>query len=258
MNKVLLAVKVMKMCFIWALFFCAPLNADVLFTDSFDGSAIDSSKWDVITSPYTPAGTTGAVYVNGGNVVLVNRGTIITKSEFTLSYELTGRFRIDGNIDRFGIFLRTTGTSTNPWKDQDNGVFINFQQEKINDPNQAWIGITEWSVGGLLYPTAPYTNDSNCHNSILTTVDADIPSNTWLNFKITDDGSNVSVYLSDLDNALLSASTTFAPGSRIAFNNGYSNNQVSIDSIVIVPEPSSFSLLALGGLALAFKKRRQA
>jgi len=227
-----------------------------LFVDNFDGSAIDSSKWDVITSPYTPAGTTGAVYVSGGNAFLVNRGTIITKSEFTSPYELTGRFRIETNRDRFAIFLRTIGTSTNPWKDQDNGIFINFQGETWNNPNQAWIGISEWSVGGLIDLTAPYTNDSNCHLNQLASIDANIPSNTWLNFKITDDGNHLSVYLNDLDNALLSASTTFAPGSRIAFNNGYGNCQASIDSILVVPEPSSLSLLVLGGVVVALRRRR--
>ena len=230
-----------------ALLLCGSLHGQVLLTDTFDGSVIDSSKWSVLTSQYTPAGTAGAVYVSGGNAVLVNRGTIITKSEFRSSYELTGRFRIDGNIDRFGVWLRTTGTSTNPWKDQDNGVFINFQQETFGDTSRQWIGLNEWSVGGELNITAPYTSDNNCYLKELTNVSANIPSNAWLNFKIRDDGNNVSVYLNDLDNALFSVSTRFTPGSKVAFNNGYSNNQVSIDSITIVPETSSLAILALVG-----------
>jgi len=230
--------------------------SQVIFSDDFGGSVLDSSKWDVVTSPLTPAGTTGAVYVSGGYAVLVNRGTIITKSEFSSSIDLTGRFRIDSNYDVFSVFLRTTGSSTNPWKSQDNGIFINFQQDTYGDFSQRWIGISEWSVGGLLNPTAAYTNDQNVHSSLLNSASVWIPGNTWLDFRITDDGDNVSVYFGNLDNPIVSASSNLAPGSHIAFNNGYSDNQVSIDSITIVPEPSSLSLLLAGGLVALSRRRK--
>ena len=239
------------------LFIAFNLQAQTLLNDNFDGSTLNGALWDTFTSSLTPAGTTGAVYLSNGNLILVNRGTIITKQAFNTPFDISSNFRIEGNYDRVGIFLRTTGSSTNPWKDQDNGIFINFQQDTYGDFSKRWIGIAEWSVGGLNNLTGGYTNDPNTYYKQLATTSANIPSNTLLNYRITDDGYNIAVYLGNLTTPILTASTSFSPGNRVAFNNGYSGNQISIDSIQIVPEPSALSLLAVGLGGLAMMRRRR-
>ena len=104
--------------------------------------------------------------------------------------------------------------------------------------------------------TGVYTNDPNTYYNQLATTSANIPSYTSLNYRITDDGYNIAVYLENLSTPILTASTSFAPGNRIAFNNGYSHNQISIDSIQIVPEPSALSLLVVG-LGVVLRRRRR-
>ena len=238
------------------LFISFNLQAETLLNDNFNGSTLNGALWDTFTSSLTPAGTSGAVYLSNGNLILVNRGTIITKQGFDTTFDLSGNFRIEGNYDRVSIYLRTTGASTNPWKDQDNGIFINFQQDTYGDFSKRWIGIAEWSVGGLNNLTGVYTNDPNTYYNQLATTSANIPSYTSLNYRITDDGYNIAVYLENLSTPILTASTSFAPGNRIAFNNGYSHNQISIDSIQIVPEPSALSLLVVG-LGVVLRRRRR-
>ena len=246
----------MKLLFFVFISIFSSLQAQSLLNDNFESSALNGSLWDTFTSPLTPAGTSGAVYLSNGNLVLVNRGTIITKQGFNTPFDLNSNFRIEGNYDRVGIYLRTTGASTNPWKDQDNGIFINFQQDTYGDFSKRWIGIAEWSVGGLNDLTGAYTNDSNTYYNQLATTPANIPSNTLLNYRITDDGYNIAVYLENLSTPILTASTSFAPGNKIAFNNGYSGNQIAIDSVEIIPETSAVSLLDVG-LGVLFRRSRK-
>jgi len=243
-----------RIALILTLILSASLRADVVLTDTFNGSVLDNTKWDIYTSPSTPAGTAGSVTIANGAVTLANRGTIITKQEFSNGFDLVGRFRFDGVSDRFMVFTRTTGTSTNPWKDQDNGIFYNFQQ----DVGQ--VGISEWTVGGLSNLGNPYTSDANCWLNQLASAPAYLPSNEWLDFRITDNGSMVALYLGDLIHPVVTAASTFNPGKHISFNNSYNPGQVvSMDSVAVasVPEPSSLSLLTMGGVLVALGRRRK-
>ena len=236
------------------------LEADVLLTDAFNGSQLDDSKWNTFTSPSTPAGTSGSVSVGNDVVTLAHRGTLITKQDFLGGVDIVGRFRIDGPTERFMVWTRTTGASTNPWVDQDNGVYFLFQQETYGDTSNHWLGIGEWSVGGLNDPTGSYTSDQNCFNSeIATKHNLFIPSNEWIDFRVTDDGYSVALYLNDLLTPALTAASLFTAGNHISFNNGYGpGNAVSIDSIIVnsVPEPSALSLLAVG-LGVLFRRSRK-
>jgi hypothetical protein len=245
---------VLNITLVLLLAFSASLKADFVLTETFDGSVLDHTKWDIYTSPSTPAGTAGSVSVANGTATLANRGTIITKQEFSNGFDLVGRFRFDGVTDRFMVFTRSTGASTNPWKDQDNGIFYNFQQDS------GQVGISEWTVGGLSNPGNAYTSDANCWLNALSSAPAYLPSNEWIDFRITDNGSMVALYLGDLANPIVTATTVLSPGNRISFNNSYNPGQVvSIDSVTVasVPEPSALSLLVigLGGLAMIRSRR---
>jgi hypothetical protein len=223
-----------------------------LLTDSFNGVSLDTNIWNVFEPSTTAGGGVGSVTLSSGAVVLNSRGTLTTKQDFPFGLDIYGRFRFDGTTDRFMVWTRTTGASTNPWSDRDNGIYFRFQQ------NSSSIGIAEWSVGGISNLTGPYINDPSVYHNELGTVGANLPSRTWLEFRIKDTGNQVELYLGDLLNPKIIATSTFSPGSRVSFNNGYNPGQtVSIDNVTIsVPEPSSFSLLAGGAVLMAGRRRR--
>jgi len=86
---------------------------------------------------------------------------------------------------------------------------------------------------------------------------------TYYSFRITDDGSHITLYMSDLNNPLLSANDTYSLGGWVGFYDretfgGYNQNPgISLDAITIaVPEPSTFVLLGFGIAALVVARRR--
>jgi hypothetical protein len=226
-----------------------------IVTDTFDGPILDSSKWDEYTPANTLAWTSSSVYVSNGNLTLVNRGTISTKQSFETGFDIIGKFRFEANTDRFIIWTRTTGTpSTNPWKEVDAGIAFIFQQDASS------ISIGEWTVGGLSNPTGVYSTDANCYYYNLASDTATLPNNTWLEFRVTDDGYNLAFYLNDLSIPQLTAVSSLTPGAKASFNNSYDNNQVSIDYITItssVPEPSTYALFGIGAIGMLMVMRRK-
>jgi hypothetical protein len=181
---------------------------------------------------------------------------VSTKQAFADGFDIIGKFRFDLNTDRFIVWTRTTGTpSTNPWKDVDSGSAFIFQQDG------SIVSIGEWAVGGLANPAGVYTTDANCYYNDLTNKSATLPSLTWLDFRVTDDGYNLAFYINDLTTPQLTAVSSLTPGDKASFNNGYNDNQVSLDSITItdaIPEPSTYALLLLSGAAslVALKRRK--
>lgn len=225
-------------------------NAQIL-TDSFAGTTLNASKWSVYEPASTAGGGSGTVRVNSGNVVLTSRGTLITNQEFLGEVDITGRFRFDGAADRFMVWTRTTGSSTNPWSDQDNGINFRFQQ----DVSQ--VGIGEWFVGGLSNPAGAYLNNSQIYYSDLAVASTSLPGGVWLDFRVRDTGSQVELYLGNLSVPMISATTSLRAGYKVSFNNSYNPDQVvSIDSLTIVPEPSTLALVLFSGVLASNCRRR--
>lgn len=202
-----------------------------ILTDEFNSSVIDSSKWFTINRA-----DGAAVSESGGSGILHNRGTLVSLQNFT-SYDITGRFRFTGSgPDRFIAWTRTQGTSTNPYSDLDDGIVFRFQQDVSK------VGIDVWN----------YFGNSNI---ILAEAPVSIPSNTWFDYRVTDDGTNVALYFNDLITPLITGTTSFAIGNKIAFNNSWNNATVEMDYIHVVPEPSAFLLIAMGLLGISCSRK---
>ena len=58
--------------------------SQTLFNETFDGTSVDSSKWEV----YLPFGSS-SVGVQSGAFRSINRGTIVTKQDFNSPYILS-------------------------------------------------------------------------------------------------------------------------------------------------------------------------
>lgn len=208
----------------------AAANAQLLF-DDFNDTAIDSSKWSTITRA---AGA--SVSESGGSAKLHNRGTLISLQNFT-TYDITGRFQFTGSgSDRFIAWTRTSGISTNVHSDLDDGVVFRFQQDISK------VGIDVWN--------SPV-------NQTLAEAPVSLPNNTWFNYRVTDDSTNVALYFNDLNTPAITASTNFISGNKAAFNNALFDVTTEMDYVQIVPEPTSSAfLLVSASFMLSVRRRR--
>jgi len=211
-----------------------------LLQDSFDGNSLDVSKWNTLL-PYSDS----VVSVQDGLLRSISRGSVVTQSEFSDQISgpimISGSFRLANAYSVFEVWLRSDGIlipGTYGWV---GGINVGF-----------WSSPNEWSTPGLKIGYSDSTpnifTDSITFN----------PDQVY-NFNITDGGSWISVDVDGVRRATLL--TQFSTGDKVALM-GRQNlfgqvGQVDVFGLQIVPEPSSLSLLALGGLALAFKKRRQ-
>jgi len=218
-------------------------------TDFFNGSSLDTTKWTAST-PFSDS----SVSVSGGNLILDNRGRLLSKAGFDEPIDLTMGFQITGNIhESFKVFLRTDGVSTNAPGEFDRGIFASFRIQ--SDTGQASGNITlsqqnhPFSLGMLA--TGTYALALNQTNVI----------------RLTDDGYNVSLYINDLANPFLSYSIADSFGNQIGFFNregtgagsGISaGSQVRVDFVSItsnVPERGS-TLIMLGMTVLGLVAAR--
>ncbi|MEI6702438.1 MAG: PEP-CTERM sorting domain-containing protein [Deltaproteobacteria bacterium] len=218
-----------------------------LLNDQFNDSQIDPSTW-LMFAPFSDSSMTES----GGNAVFTNRGRLLTINSFPTNIDITGRFEFTGNThDQFYIVTRTDGTATNPWGGIDNGIGFAFaiQNDSNNTSNNIGIARMDWPSGG----------------AVLTTGTFSLSLNTFYDFRITDDGTNVALYISDLSNPFLTASDSTVFGDKIAMFNREgagggslisAGSVTQLDYVQIVPEPSSLLLLAATtGVMFVFRRR---
>ena len=224
----------MKKFFIAALLCSASLKADVLLTDSFDGSSIDSTKW----TAYRPQGGS-QVFESGGNLVMQMRGGVDSVMALPNELQVEGGFRFTGYEDHFAVVLRSDLSIANGYYEK-TGIRVSFQD------NSQTLRIQELGSG--------------INNEIAFTFYT-LNRNTDYTFKIVDQNNTVSLYLNGDSSPLVQATTFFRPGSFISFydrENPGNETQLQYVAVSSIPEPSSLSLLALGGAVVALGRRKRA
>jgi hypothetical protein len=227
--------------------FTPHVTAALVF-DDFNGVPIDTGLWQTST-PFGDSSITSSE----GNAVFINRGRLLSVSGFPSSIDVTGRFTITGSVhDQFKILTRTDGVSTNPWGEFDIG--INFYFSNQND-----VGSTTDNIGIVRngYPGSSATLASGTFG---------IDLNTAYDFRITDDGTNLALYINNLTTPVLTAADPTVIGNRIGIYNreGSSGGSslsdgsvVKLDYLQAVPEPSQAIFGALSTIALLLRRSRE-
>jgi hypothetical protein len=212
-----------------------------LLSDSFDDAILDSAKWDTLL----PFGNS-SISVQNGILTSVNSGKILPKISVTGPITISGNFNLKSRSSAFQVSLRTDGQvpQNNPYGVL-NGIQVGFlHDDTTGTGNQSsLIWVHEWGA--------------NYERSVATNYLAPVGLNVFENFAIIDDGSQISVFLNGVQ--VISALTNFSHGTKLGFAGRESLagvSQTEIGEIQIVPEPSSLSLLALGAVVVALRKKR--
>lgn len=200
------------------------INSNSQIFDDFNDGTIDSSKWQAL-APLPDSQMTET----GGNAVFFQRGILITQQDVPTAYEITGRFAfLGGTYDQFQINLRSDATLLSPHFNFTNNIYVCFNRrasdsvggEGVSNLNLAAGYSTQPAFGSFLFVTGQFYD-----------------------FKITDDGYTIAVFLENMLNRVVSVNTTERTGNKIGIENrGYVpwfatyDNQVALDYISIVPE----------------------
>ena len=204
--------------------------SQVLLTDNFEGSSVDTTKWNVsfLTWANDPA-----VQQTNGQVDLINGAALLSNTTFSSPYEVYGNFINYKSSDMFRVLLRTDGSNNGSWFDSLEVFFSSegsiFIAEPLRFISATWIG-----SGYNISPNQEHT------------------------FKILDDGSSLAIWLDGT--FVVKHESNFSKGSQIGFqargNTIETQKSSLLDVQVSVPEPSSFSLLLAGGVVLIAGRRR--
>jgi len=202
----------------------------VFFEDSFGGTAVDTSKWDVFL-PYDSS----SIEIMNGSLQSVNRGQIITKQEINAPCIISGKFTTSYVDDLIEICIRSSGDNLGQAQyGALDGLAIDF-----------WMaGFVSFGKNGIM----EIADSREAYN---------FNPNQIYSFKIIDTGNSVSV---EINNALVkSIDTSYSTGSKIGIYSSQAGGVVLFSDIKVsgVPEPSALSLLAvgLGGLAIVRRRR---
>lgn len=239
--------------FIPVLVLCAitcSAHAQIL-QDDFNGSAINTSLWNTST-PFSDS----SIMESGGYAVFQNRGRLSTVPPIPLVLDITGSFAFVGNIhDSFQIDTRTDGTSVDQYGGFNSCVQFGFTIQ--NDLGQTTSNIA------IAVNISGDTNYVQVGRGTYA-----LALDTFYNFRITDDGTNVALYIGNLTTPLLTGSTSLLTGdgnnsvgmcNREGTGGGSSisaGSIVDLDQITIVPEPSTIALVtgALSCLLVASRR----
>lgn len=211
--------------------------------DNFEDGFIDPALWQV-GAPFSDS----ALFESGGYAVFQNRGRLLTASDLSEALDIQGRFRFIGNEhDNFTVALRTDGAATVPHGSFDRGIFVEFVIQ--NDAGDRSKNIF---VNVLNQDFAPHIP--------LGSVGYPIILNYFVDFRITDDGTTISVYADDLIYPALVVSDSTDFGNKLGFFNrkgAGAGSVISAGSIVeldfvrvnSVPDGAEYAeLLAMGFL----------
>jgi len=153
------------------------------------------------------------VIESGSTLKLYQRGILVSVEAFS-DLDVRGKFRFSGNSDdRLVVSTRSSGTYlSNPYNDLDNGITFIFQRP-----------IDSIEIGAYSYPGV---------STQLAIGTAPLPLNTWIDFRVRDDGFHLELYVHDLDTPALTATSSLSFGQRLAFSNReYTSCQTEIDYV---------------------------
>lgn len=213
-----------------------------LLNDDFNDGNINPALWQTFT-PFSDS----SVLEAGGQLVFQNRGRVLTAMSFGSTVDLRGRFAFTGSsYDSFEVNLRANYNSQFGFT---RGISASFriQEDTGNLLNNVAINDTASVVGGTIgVATFP------------------ISHGTFYDFRFTDDGTHLALYVSDLGSPLLAVTYTMSYGNWIGLGNREgagggsfisAGSEVRLDSISLVPEPTSPTILLIGASGILFRRR---
>lgn len=167
---------------------CSLANAQVIH-DSFGGSTINPDLWTIKTPFYN-----SRVIPGNGCVITAGRGILATNMDISGPYEVSGKFAMLDDAEIFCVCLRSNLETTSDCAEC-YGIHISFQ----NDGKE--IQIEQWTPdnGMLMLNRAPFP----------------LRKNKEFSFSIKDTNDSLSVYVDD--SLVLTISTSYRAGKRIAF-----------------------------------------
>lgn len=223
-------------------------NATVILSDHFNGNAVNTSIW----TPSAPL-SDSQMSVSGGTANFFQRGILVTNNPLPNAIDITGRFAFTGgSYDQFQINLRSDGVLLSPHYNFQNNIYVGFNRRGGDDGNKT--GLNNLTLAAGINTPGVLGNFT-------------FQDNVFYDFRILDTGTNISVFIGDLNSPLLSVNTTERTGNFLGIENrGYVpwfptyDNAVKLDFIQInsVPDGGSamgFLVLALIGIGSARTRR---
>lgn len=162
------------------------------FQDSFDGSSLDGSKWNVVL-PFSDS----VVSLSDGALNSKNRGGVITTSEFLSPYEVSGTFINNNARSVFIVTLRSDGSSDTDIYKGLRGLSVSFWADNAFPNNRIAISTSQGA------PAVWETNFT-------------LTSGTSMSYRILDYGNKISLEVNDT--FITEYTTSFALGGKIGLS----------------------------------------
>jgi len=215
--------------------------------DEFNDGSINASVWKT----FYPSFGNSALTAGGGVMTFQNGAFLTTVNQFN-NPTVSGRFSFAGwAYDRLKVIIRSNGSSIDSnWQTPISGIGIQFTPSSNPDYGSSKT-IQFWD----------FTTATQLASAAVT-----INMNTFYDFRIVDNGNLISVFLNNSVTPDFTYATNLNYGSYVQIGNreqaagfGPPPYYVQLDTISVsasVPEPSSLSLLLLGGAVITAARRR--
>lgn len=197
--------------------------------DDFADTSINTSIW----TPSTPF-SDSSITETGGNAVFENRGRLLSVAALPQHVLVTGSFAFTGNIhDSFAVLLRTNGVSTNASGEFDTGIRFGFTIEGDTGNTSGNISIAR--------------NDYPSNSANLSTATYAMALNTSYSFLITDDGTNLALYINNYTQPVLTATDSTILGAQLGMYNregAAAGSSISAGGIVQLADIEAYAFSA--------------
>jgi len=229
-------------------------GATPLLSDDFNDNSLNNSLWR--TALNIPGGGASVTETNG-RIRFVNRGHLITQQELPPGdipggITITGEWTFESEDDIMLVLTRSDAVPVLPYGGSANA--INFT---------AWMHPTHGGVIDIYNQvTGQYVATSSSSLSL--------DSGDTFEFRVTDDGTNLSFTMTEIQGAHVGSTataagvdTTVTGWSYVEFHNREStlpwggSHTAYLDNVVITPEPSTALLFGSGLVGLGAKTKRR-